>query len=145
MNEKRETELIEATDRLGITELLNRHQIYIDLADAERYAELYAPDGKYESPFASATSRSGITQVFCRLRDSGFTAKKRHFTGPLMIEIERDRATALSYWWVADYAGEHPYVFATGTYHDELQRVNGVWKITRRVQSVDSSKMTQGA
>jgi hypothetical protein len=46
----------DATDRLEITELLNRHQIYIDLADAERYAGLYAPDGAYESPFASATA-----------------------------------------------------------------------------------------
>ena len=34
----------DATDRLEITELQNRHQIYIDLADAERYAGLYAPN-----------------------------------------------------------------------------------------------------
>src|SRR5436190_13500880 len=38
-------------DRLEITELLNRHQIYIDLADADGYAGLYAANGVYESPF----------------------------------------------------------------------------------------------
>lgn len=145
MNARREPEIIEASDRLDITELLNRHQIYIDLADAERYAELYAPDGKYESPFASATGRADIAEMFHRLRASGFTTHKRHFTGPPMIDVERDRANALSYWWVADYAGEHPNVFATGTYKDELQRVNGVWKITRRIQTMDTSKTTQGA
>ena len=145
MNARRETSMIEATDRLDIIELLNRHQIYIDLDDAQRYAELYAPDGKYESQFASATGRSDVAEMFRRLRASGFTTNKRHFTGPPMIDVERDRATELSYWWVADYGGEHPNVFATGTYQDELQRLNGVWKITRRVQSMDTSKTTRVA
>lgn len=40
-------------DRLEIIELLGRHQITIDLGDAE----LYAPDGRYESPFATARGR----------------------------------------------------------------------------------------
>src|ERR1700733_10282208 len=46
-----------AADRLEIIELLNRHQIYIDLADAEGYAGLYAPDGAYESPCQRAPDR----------------------------------------------------------------------------------------
>jgi len=128
----------DATDRLEITELLNRHQIYIDLADAEGYTGLYAPNGVYESPFASATGRTDIAEMFQKLRASGFTADKRHFTGPSMIEVVQDRATALSYWWVADYANKHPTVFATGTYKDELRKVNGAWTISRRVQSMDS-------
>jgi SnoaL-like domain len=115
-----------ATDRIEITELLNRHQIYIDLADAEGYAGLYAPDGAYESPFASATGGMDIAKMFRGLGASGFTANKRHFTGPIIIDVERDRATALSYWWVADYANKPPIVFATGTYKDELQKVDGV-------------------
>jgi len=129
-----------ATDRLEITELLNRHQIYIDLADAQGYAGVYAPDGAYESPFASATGRTDIIEMFRRVGASGFTTHKRHFAGPIMIEVEPERATALSYWWVADYAGEHPTVFATGTYKDELKRVDGAWKIARRIQSMDSNK-----
>ena len=92
------------TDRLAITELLNRHQIYIDLADAHRYAGLYAPDGAYESPFASATGRADIAEMFRKLGASGFTTNKRHFTGPSMIDVEQDRATALSYWWVCSTA-----------------------------------------
>jgi hypothetical protein len=135
----------DATDRLEITELLNRHQIYIDLADAERYAGLYAPDGAYESPFASATGRTDIAKMFRSLGTSGFTTNKRHFTGPGMIDVEQGRATALSYWWVADYANDHPTVFATGTYKDELRKVDGVWAIARRVQSMDSGKAGGGA
>ena len=129
----------DAEDRVEITEVLNRHQIYIDLADADGYAGLYAPDGSYESPFGSASGHSDIAEMFRGLMASGFTTNKRHFTGPSMIEIQQNRATALSYFWVADYvadhAGEHPAVFATGTYKDELQKVDGAWKITRREQT----------
>jgi hypothetical protein len=135
----------DAMDRLEITELLNRHQIYIDLRDADGYAGLYAPDGAYESPFASATGRTEIAKMFRQLAASGFTTNKRHFTGPAMIEFAQDQATARSYWWVADYATEHTTVFATGTYEDELRRVDGVWAITRRVQSMDSGKAGSGA
>ena len=129
----------DATDRIEITELLNRHHMYIDLADAERYAGLYSRDGAYESPFASVVGRSDIAKMFRNLGASGFTKNKRHFTGPIMIEVEQERATALSYWWVADYANEHPTVFATGTYKDDLQKVDGVWTIARRIQTMDSS------
>jgi hypothetical protein len=93
-----QNEMSDATDRLEITELLNRHQIYIDLADAEGYAGLYAPNGAYESPFASATGRIDIAKMFRSVGASGFTANKRHFTGPSMIDVEQGRATALSYW-----------------------------------------------
>jgi hypothetical protein len=57
-----------------------------------------------------------------------------------MVDVEGDRATALSYWWVVDYGSKPPTVFATGTYRDVLQRVDGVWRIARRVQSMDSGK-----
>jgi len=51
-----------------------------------------------------------------------------------------DRLEALSSWWVADYASERPTVFATGTCKDDLQKVDGLWTIARRVQSMDSGK-----
>ena len=70
-------ELVEALPGVEITELLNRHPIYIDLADAEAYAGLYAPDRAYESSFVSATGRSDIAKMFHSLGASGFTANKR--------------------------------------------------------------------
>jgi len=63
-----------------------------------------------------------------KLEASGFTKNKRHYGGPAMIDIDADKATALSYWWVADYS-DKPAVFATGTYRDELRRIDGYWKI----------------
>jgi hypothetical protein len=41
-------------DRFEITELLHRHQIVIDLQDADAYASLFAADGRYRSPFGAS-------------------------------------------------------------------------------------------
>jgi hypothetical protein len=108
-------------DVVQITEVLNRHQIYIDLQDADGYAGLYTEDGRYESPFTSATGQAEIRKMFTDLRDRGFTAGKRHMTGPAMIDVNGTRATARSWYWVAE-TGQAPAVHATGTYTDELRR-----------------------
>lgn len=127
-------------EKLEIIELLNRHQIYIDLKDAERYADIYAPDGRYESAFASAQGTSELAAMSRKLEASGFTENKRHLNGPMMIDIDGNSATAFSYWWVADYTAEQPTVFATGTYRDELRKIDGQWKIVHRVQKGDSDE-----
>jgi len=123
-------------DRLEILELMNRHQIYIDLKDAERYGGLYAPEGHYESPFASARGREEIVAMTRHLGADDFTKNKRHYNGPVMIDLDGDNATALSYYWVADYTSQ-PAVFATGTYRDVLRKIDGQWKIVHRVLTVD--------
>ncbi len=129
-------------DRVEILELLSRHQIAIDLQDAKAYASVYANDGHYESPFASARGTDELMAMTMRLHASGFTKGKRHFNGPVMINIDGDQATALSYWWVADYTATLA-VFATGTYRDELRRIGGQWKIVHRVQTVDASESSE--
>ncbi|MDQ3678271.1 MAG: nuclear transport factor 2 family protein [Actinomycetota bacterium] len=50
-------------DRFEITEILHRHQIAIDQRDGDAYAALFAPDGRFESPFASAVGTTGIKQM----------------------------------------------------------------------------------
>jgi hypothetical protein len=123
-------------DRIEILDLLNRHMLYIDLHDPQRYASLYTQDGIYESPFATARGTHEVTAMSLRLNESGFTAGKRHFNGPAMIDIHGDKATALSYWWVAE-TKDAPGVYSTGTYSDRLEKVNGEWKIAYRKQEID--------
>ncbi|PZF85041.1 hypothetical protein C1I99_29955 [Micromonospora deserti] len=130
-------------DRVEIMELLGRHQIYIDLKDADGYAGLYAEDGSYESPFGGSTGRAAIKELFLGLQASGFTAGKRHMSGPAMIDIDGERATALSYYWVAETEGD-PGVYATGSYRDELIKADGRWLISRRVQTLDASSVSAG-
>ena len=83
MTTRMENEMTDVNDRIEITELLNRHQIYIDLAEAERYAGLFAPDGVYESPFASATGRAEIAKMFRGLSASRIHRKQATLQRPV--------------------------------------------------------------
>jgi hypothetical protein len=123
-------------DRLEIVELLSHHQVYIDLRDAEGYAGLYAEDGHYESPFASARGRDELIAMSRRLHEAGFTAGKRHYNGPAAIDIDGDEARVFSYWWVAE-TKDAPAVYSTGTYTDRLQKIDGRWRIVHRKQEID--------
>jgi ketosteroid isomerase-like protein len=123
-------------DRLKIIELLGKHQITIDLGDADAYADLYTPDGRYESPFATARGREDIREMSMRLARDGFTEGKRHLIGPMIIEVDGDEARAFSYWWVAE-TKEAPGIYSTGTYTDRLQKIDREWKIAHRKQEID--------
>jgi 3-phenylpropionate/cinnamic acid dioxygenase small subunit len=125
-------------DRAEIAALLDRHQLCIDLRDDDGYAAVYTEDGSYESPFAAARGTAQLVEMMARLHASGFTSGKRHFSGPSLITIDGDRATAVSSWWAAD-TQPGPTLFATGRYDDELVRVDGNWRIARRRQTVDSA------
>ncbi len=123
-------------DRLEILELLNRHQITIDLRDVDGYADLFAPDGRFESPFGSAEGRDQLREMTLGLHEAGFTDGKRHLMGPATVEVDGDEARAFSYWWVAE-TKEAPGVYSTGTYADRLRRIDGRWKIAYRRQEID--------
>jgi hypothetical protein len=86
-------------DRVEIEALLDRHQLCIDLRDNDGYAAVYTENGSYESPFASARGTAQLTEMMARLHASGFTAGKRHFSGPSAITVDGDRAAAVSSWW----------------------------------------------
>jgi hypothetical protein len=62
--------MADAIDRLEMTELLNGHQIHIDVA-ADGYAGLYAANSAHESPLASVTGRTEIATMFRRLGATG--------------------------------------------------------------------------
>jgi ketosteroid isomerase-like protein len=130
------TESDSPNDRFAIREVIDRHQMYIDLRDADSYANLYAKDGRYRSPFGSADGRDEIKAMFIDLAEKGFTQGKRHMTGPAMIEVNGATATARSWYWVAETEKAHA-VYATGTYTDKLRKVDGAWEIVQRVQTLD--------
>jgi hypothetical protein len=123
-------------DRLAIRGLIEAAMILIDLRDHDGYGALFAPNGLDESAFGQAQGPRDISAMNRRLTESGVIAGKRHFTGPILIELDGDRARALSHYWVAETAGPSA-VVETGTFSDELQKMNGAWRFVQRRQTDD--------
>ena len=125
-------------DKLAILELLNRYILSIDAHDDALFADNFHDDGVYESPFGVAAGRAQILATIHQWHAGGITAGKRHMIGAWRIDVDGDRATSSSSYWVVN-AKDGTSIVATGTYTDELTRRDGVWKLQRRVQTVDPS------
>jgi ketosteroid isomerase-like protein len=125
-------------DKVAITELIHRYQLYIDRHDAALWASTFTEDGVYETPFGVSQGTEQLIQAINQWHSSGATLSKRHMIGPIVIDVEGDSASASSYYWVAEIEAA-PQVVATGTYTDRLRKVNGEWKIAHRKQTIDPS------
>ena len=87
---------------------------------------------------ARRRARAEILKTIHQWHSSGITAGKRHMIGPRRIDVVGDRSTASSSYWVVD-AHDSTVIVATGTYVDELRKRGGVWRLHKRVQTVDPS------
>lgn len=127
------------TDTLQILERLNRYILSIDTHDAEEFADNFHDDATYVSPFGTATGREQILATIRQWHAGGVTAGKRHMIGAWRIDLtESARATSTSSYWVVN-AKDGSSIVATGGYTDELVKKNGVWKLQKRVQTIDPS------
>lgn len=125
-------------DKLEILELLNRYMLSIDTHDDVAFADNFHDDAVYVSPFGTASGREQILATIHQWHAGGITAGKRHMIGPWQIDVDGDRATSRSGYWVVD-ARDSTRIVATGGYVDVITRKQGVWKLQERVQSIDPS------
>jgi hypothetical protein len=128
-------------DTLAILELLNRYILSIDTHDDAQFADNFHDDAVYVSPFGTATGREQILATIHQWHAGGVTAGKRHMIGAWRIDVDGDRATSTSSYWVVD-ARDSTAIVATGGYTDELTKRGGVWKLQKRVQTIDPSFKT---
>jgi ketosteroid isomerase-like protein len=128
----------ELLDKVAITELIHHYQLAIDSHDAVLWADTFTEDGVYETPFGRAEGTAQLIGAITSWHSSGITKGKRHMLGPIQIVVTGATATAYSYYWIAEVETA-PAVVATGTYTDTMRKVDGVWKIARRVQAIDAS------
>lgn len=126
------------SDKVAITELIHRYQLYIDSHDAALWAGTFTADGIYETPFGTSQGTEQLIEAINQWHSSGVTLSKRHMIGPIVIDVDGDTATATSYYWVAEIEAA-PQVVATGTYTDRLKKAHGEWKLAYRKQTIDPS------
>jgi hypothetical protein len=125
-------------EKLEILETLNRYILSIDTHDPAAFADNFHDDGVYESPFGTARGREQILATIQQWHSGGITAGKRHMMGSWRIDVDGDRATSSSSYWVVN-AKDGTAIAATGEYQDELTKKNGVWKLQKRTQTIDPS------
>lgn len=125
-------------DKFEILELLNRYILSIDTHDAAQFADNFHDDAVYVSPFGTATGREQILATIQQWHSGGITAGKRHNIGTWRIDVEGDKAVSVSSYWVVN-AKDGTAIVASGDYSDEITKKNGVWKLQKRVQTIDPS------
>lgn len=116
-------------DKEAIRELYARYCLYFDEGEAREWAECYTDDGEFIGAGEHLKGRAAMVDF---LQKVGATSLHR-FTTNHIIDLEGDRATCRSSVLLLR-AGA---VASSGRTVDDLERVDGAWKIARRVYSAD--------
>ncbi|MBF9149540.1 nuclear transport factor 2 family protein [Novosphingobium jiangmenense] len=128
-------------DRTAIRELMDTHAHGVMTLDAELWGSIWAEDAYWELPeYPDLGGFSGKAAIV-----AGWTESMKHygldncskpmvyFMQPGSIEVEGDTAKAVAYTIeIFDDPASGKRIHATGRYDDELARIDGAWKFTRR-------------
>jgi hypothetical protein len=124
-------------DELAIRRVILSYGPAADAGETARAGSLWADDGEYDwDPAQAALQGPGAVQHMLEGKghQSLIGEGVAHFAGPPLIEVDGDRATALSYSFVLrrDAEAQRIYVWRLGAAHWEFARVDGGWRIHRR-------------
>jgi ketosteroid isomerase-like protein len=121
--------------------LVYRYASLIDFGEAEKVAELFAPDGVWESPQGRLEGNSAIRDQFRRRQDS--QRRSRHVCTNVVIDVVDDHtATGLTYFTLYRHDGgedgpaplDGPAM--VGEYRDRFVRTEDGWRFLRREAAV---------
>lgn len=132
-------------DRTDIKDLVARYAYTLDLGDHERLLNCFTDDGEIifeglpaESPHSGVKrGREALRDVFTMLIQNN-AGHVRHWAWTVDITGDDTNAHAVSYFTVIR-AGEFPSsgMLLTGIYRDDLIKVAGEWRLTRRSCTMD--------
>ena len=111
--------------------------------DGDAYADLFVPDGVYESG-NSGSRNTGREQLAAGLVAAGQSAwLMGHVTADAVIDIDGDTATQRVFvlLYRRENADGENVFFASGTYHDRLARTAEGWKYVHRTSFIDRSNL----
>ena len=130
-------------DRFEIFEQLNLHQRRIDtpwgLESAEKYTDLYWPDGKFnvhDIRNSSFQGRNGMKEMFDYAHSVFPMESWFHSMGVFEIAGAGDEATA-NWRWMVSWKANNIGTVSTGIYADRFQRRSGIWKCLQRTSITD--------
>ena len=123
-------------DKDEIRELYARYCLSFDQGAATEWAACYTDDGEFIGAGQHLKGRRAMEQYLAGLGPS----TQHRFTANHVIDLDGDRAVCHSS--VLLLAGGE--IASSGRTVDELERVDGAWKIARRTYEPDARPRTGG-
>jgi uncharacterized protein (TIGR02246 family) len=121
-------------DKDEIRELYARYCLYFDQGAATEWAACYTHDGEFIGAGQHLKGRQAMEDFL-----AGLTTSTLHrFTANHVIDLDGDRAVCHSSVLVLDRGA----IASSGRTVDELERVDGAWKIARRTYEGDARPST---
>lgn len=127
-------------DQLAIQRVITDYSAFLDARDYDGYVGLFTPDGVWQNGSTRREGRAQIREMLTGLFGepaADFVNRSSfHQIGNFEIDVDGDTARAKSrFVFVWRGEGGAPTPALSGQYHDELVRVDGQWKIKRRVDN----------
>jgi hypothetical protein len=124
-------------DHTAIERLLMEYGRSLDNRDFATYSRLFASNGEWSGGFGTfrgpAAIQAAMEKSFATATDIP-KGTNYHLLTNAIIDIDGDRATAVSKWaFVRLDENKPPQIALAGRYEDTLIRENGQWKFLRRV------------
>ena len=124
-------------DRQAITDTLYRYASTIDVKDYEGLRGVFADDAI--ARYGERDWMIGADEIVAWIADYGHTRSwQHHLLSVYHVDIDGDSAKALIYHTSHQTAVDDPdtVLVIVARYHDELRRIAGTWKITKKHMEV---------
>lgn len=120
-------------DELAIHRLIAHYGIAVDCGDADRAADVFTPDGAYDTDVLLMHGRADVADMVRGDRHQAMVGHCAHQIGPAVVRVAGGRAVALGYSRVYLHAEHGIAIYRVSLNRWELERRDGRWLIARRV------------
>ncbi len=129
-----EEQLHDLTDQIAITQLIASYGPLVDAGSPDEVAALWSEDGSYHVEGWSMRSRADVhSMVASDAHQNLIAGGAAHFLGPAQVNVQGDDAYAVCESLLVRRREERWVVVRAGANHFTLRRIDGRWRITRRV------------
>ncbi len=131
-----ERRLARVEDHIAIERLLMEYGRSLDSGDFAAFSRLFAANGEWSGSYGTFKGPAAIQtamEKFLKPPPGAAPAPPSyHLLTNAIIDLDGDRATAISKWTFVRIIGGRPQPTFAGYYDDRLVRENGRWRFLRR-------------
>jgi SnoaL-like domain len=143
-----EARVKEIEDRQAIERLLMQYGRALDSRDFATYSQLFATNGEWTGSIGSfrgpAAIQAAMENAFKGPKPAPGVVTNFHLLTNAIIDIDGDRATAVSKWTFVRMSDNEPDPALAGEYADTFVREGGQWKFLSRVASAAGKPPANG-